>query len=100
MAKEQAKHLERQAKLDRMKKLAQEKGHDKQAAKVDELMARETARHERKMQKLADKTQNIEQRSEKGAGELEKAKGKKKVKGPDKSRPKTDDDDDEDKESD
>jgi hypothetical protein len=62
-------------------------------------MAREIARHERKMKKLTEKTQNIEQRSEKGTDELEKAKGKKKAKGPDKSRPKTDDDD-EDKESD
>jgi hypothetical protein len=73
---EQAKHLERQARLQRIRQLAQQKGNDKLVAKVDELMAKENARYERKMRRLSEKAADRQQRAEKAAPQPDKEKTK------------------------
>jgi hypothetical protein len=47
-----AKHMERQARLARIRELAVQKGDDKMVARVDELIAKENQLHERKLLKM------------------------------------------------
>jgi hypothetical protein len=47
-----AKHMERQARLARIRELAAQKGDDKMVARVDELIAKENQLHERRFQRM------------------------------------------------
>jgi hypothetical protein len=52
---EQRKHIKRIARLERVRELAVDKNDTKRIEKVDELLARETERHESVMVKLHEK---------------------------------------------
>ena len=51
LQREQAKHLNRTARLNRLRELAEEKGDPKILERVDKLIAKEQQRYERKIQK-------------------------------------------------
>lgn len=72
LANEQAKYLERQAKLDRIIKLAEDKGNTKLQEKAEKLKLREKQRYEQMTQRLNDRKQKIEQLKQSDAPEKAK----------------------------
>lgn len=105
MFHEEAKHVKRVARLERIRELAAEEGNTKTVARVDKLLGKERQRYDRKLQRMQERKHKILQLAEgvgedtEEAAEKTKGKGKGKGKGRDKGKEKSEDDD-EDKDED
>jgi len=64
IAHEQEKHKTRQAKLERIRKLAEDLGDEKILARANKLIKKEQARHDNKMQRLQKKRAAIKSKEE------------------------------------
>jgi hypothetical protein len=94
LAKTEAKHRERVARLERMKDLMKEQGDEKGVARIEKLLAKEDARYERKMTRLRARDAAAAERFQKKMNKI-KGKGPKAGK-PDKPDTGDDDADDDD----
>lgn len=80
MAHEEAKHLNRVARLGRIKTLAEKQGNDEMLGRVNKLMEREQKRYEQKMGRIKGRMDKVGEPVEKGPKEgaagLGEGKGK------------------------
>ena len=66
LARENAKHLERVARLERIKQLAGEKDNTRMVEKVNQLLEKEQKRHDKKLAKINQRSAKASGLSEKG----------------------------------
>ncbi|MHC4075752.1 MAG: hypothetical protein ACYSRR_00475 [Planctomycetota bacterium] len=64
IAHEEAKHLERKARLERIRQLAEEENNQETIDRVNKLIEKEQHRHDRKITKLKQRKRKIQQRAE------------------------------------
>jgi hypothetical protein len=64
IAHEKEKHLERKARLERIRQLAEEENNQETIDRVNKLIEKEQHRHDRKIAKLQQRKQKIQQRAE------------------------------------
>ncbi|MHC4220860.1 MAG: hypothetical protein ACYST9_00440, partial [Planctomycetota bacterium] len=91
---EEAKHLQRKARLEQMRELASEEGNTEAVERIDKLISKEQQRYDRKKQTMQERQQKILQLVEEDVDE-KKGKGKGKGKSKEKSKDNDKDDDEE-----